>query len=431
MSLPASPTLLVLGGGGREHALVHALARSLRHPRLICAPGNPGIEQFATLAPARILNDHAALVDYCRNQAVDLVVVGPEAPLAAGVVDQLLEMGIAAFGPRQQSARLESSKAFAKEIMDRAGIPTARFGTFSDVASAREFAASCSLPVVIKADGLAAGKGVVIATSSEDVDSTLTAFLVDRRFGEASATVVVEEFLDGEEASYFALADGRNLIPFATAQDHKRLLEGDQGPNTGGMGAYSPACNLTPEMHLRIEREILAPLNQTLQDEGLHFRGLLFIGLMITAQGPSVLEFNTRFGDPETQAVLLRFRGDFMDLIEAASCGCVSPSMIQFHDQASVCVVAAAAGYPDTPLTGQVIEGLDALAADDGSFVYHAGTAQAGGNVVVAGGRVLGVTARGAHLQEAVDRAYARLRQIRFAGMQFRRDIGHRGLSGS
>jgi phosphoribosylamine--glycine ligase len=420
--------VLVVGGGGREHALCRKLAQSKLCTGLVCAPGNPGIERIARAAPVKA-DDVAGLVSLARAERFDLVVVGPEAPLALGLADRLAEDGIACFGPSRAAAEIEGSKAFAKEVMARAGIPTAAFGTFTDPAPARAFAAARGGRVAVKADGLAAGKGVIVCGGEAEADRAIDAILVNRAHGAAGARIVVEDRLEGEEASVIALADGTDFLLLAPAQDHKRVGDGDTGPNTGGMGAYSPAPVVTPRLLDEVGERVIAPALRQLAAMGRPFRGALYAGLMIGPDGPKVIEFNARLGDPETQAILARLDTDLLPALLAAARGGLRGGTLAFRPEAAVTVVLAAAGYPGKVRTGDPIEGLEALPDSDELAVLHAGTAWKDGRVVTAGGRVLGVTALGATVREARERAYAACGRIRFEGMHFRRDIGARALA--
>ena len=419
--------ILVLGSGGREHALVWKLLQSPRVSAVFCAPGNAGIAQLATCVPIKI-TEHAALVQFAKDERIDLTVVGPDDALAAGIVDLFQSHGLRIFGPVQRAAQLESSKVFAKEFMQRHGLPTALSGSFSDSIEAQKFCRTMSYPLVVKADGLALGKGVIIAQNSWEAALAIHEIMDARKFGDAGSRVVIEEFLEGEECSIHALVDGKNYLLFPTAQDHKRALDGDLGLNTGGMGTFSPAAKLvTPAIEERIHREILAPFIAGLARDGLDFRGMLFPGLMITADGPKLLEFNCRFGDPETQVLLTRLDSDLVDLLEATIDGRLGSVQAKWKAEAAVCVILASGGYPGSYASGQPITGLDRV--PDDITVFHAGTRRDGEKIVTAGGRVLGVTALAGDLAAAREKAYAAVEGIAFEGRQFRRDIAVKGLS--
>ena len=419
--------VLLVGGGGREHALAWKLAQSPGLGRMTAAPGNPGIAAHARCVPVM---DSAIeqIVALAQQERPDLVVVGPETPLALGLGDRLRAAGLAVFGGSAAAARLESSKAFAKDLMARHRIPTARFGTFRDGAAARRFCRELGAPLVVKADGLAAGKGVVVCRSLEEADRAVAQCLEARAFGDSGLTVVIEEFLVGEEASFFALSDGSTVLPLVAAQDHKTVYDGDRGPNTGGMGAYSPAPVMDAGMQERVMREIVRPTIAAMAEEGAPYTGVLFVGLMITRDGPNVIEFNCRFGDPECQVILPRLEDDLLALLLAAATGKGLPSAVGFRAESSVCVVMTSAGYPGAYETGRAITGVEAAAGLPGVNVFHAGTALAGGALVTAGGRVLGVQALGADVAAAIRTAYAAVERIRFDGAHYRRDIGHHAL---
>ena len=419
--------VLLVGGGGREHALAWKLAQSPRLGRMIAAPGNPGIAAHARCVPVK---DTAVpeLVDLARRERPDLVVVGPEVPLAMGLADRLREAGFAVFGPSAAAARLESSKAFSKDLMARHGVPTARFRTFQDAAAAGRYCRELGAPLVVKADGLAAGKGVIICRSLDEADRALALCFEERAFGVSGLTVVVEEFLEGEEASFFAIADGAAVLPLVAAQDHKTVWDHDRGPNTGGMGAYSPAPVMSAAMQDRVMAEIVRPVIAAMGKEGAPYTGVLFVGLMITREGPKVIEFNCRFGDPECQAIVPRLDGDLLALLQAAATGQGLPAALAWSPATSVCVVMASAGYPGRYETGLPITGVAAAAALPGITVFHAGTAMSSDVLVTAGGRVLGVQALGADATSAIRAAYGGVERIRFDGAHYRRDIGHHAL---
>jgi phosphoribosylamine---glycine ligase len=416
--------VLVVGGGGREHALCWKLAQSSRLTRLVAAPGNPGIARHAACVAVGV-DDHDGLVRLAERERTELVVIGPEVPLVAGLADRLRDKGFTVFGPGAAAAALEGSKAFAKDLMARAGIPTARYGTFTDAPSARTFCRQLGAPVVVKADGLAAGKGAVVCTTLAEADEAIAACMERREFGAAGATVVVEEFLRGEEASFFAISNGSDWVALAAAQDHKTIFDGDRGPNTGGMGAFTPVRSVDPSMHARVMRTIVEPTFAAIAREGAPYRGVLYVGLMLTDDGPKVIEYNVRFGDPECQAILAAMNVDLLPLLDAAARGARLPT-ITGSAQASVCVVMASGGYPGKYATGVPITGVGEASELGGVEVFHAGTAVRDGRLVTAGGRVLGVTAVADDVASAIERAYRAVDRIRFEGMHFRRDIGRR-----
>ena len=418
--------LLVIGSGGREHAIGWRLAQSPKVARVYVAPGNAGTAREDGLFNVAI-TDVAELVAFARKEHIALTVVGPEAPLAAGVVDAFRAAGLKIFGPTQRAARLESSKDFAKEFMVRHHIPTAMHQTFTDATAAHAYVDGRGAPIVIKADGLAAGKGVVVAMDLAEAHAAIDAMLVGNTMGSAGARVVIEDFLEGEEASFIVMVDGRNVLPLASSQDHKRLLDGDRGPNTGGMGAYSPAPVVTPEVHARVMREVIQPVVDGMEAEGAPFSGFLYAGLMIAPDGSiKTLEFNCRMGDPETQPILMRLKTDLLSLFEHGVAGTLDRAQAEWDRRVALGVVMAAAGYPENPRKGDAITGLPR--ADDDAHVFHAGTTLQGDAVVTAGGRVLCVTALGDTVRVAQRRAYEVADQIRFDGCQMRRDIGHRAI---
>ena len=418
--------ILVIGSGGREHALAWKLSRSPRVSRVIVAPGNAGTAREEGLANA-LAPSNAGLVKLARDEGVHLTVVGPEAPLAAGVVDLFRAEGLAIFGPTRAAAQLESSKDFAKRFMARHGIPTAHYATFTDAKAAHAHVEEKGAPIVIKADGLAAGKGVVVATALPEAHAAIDLMLAGGGMGEAGHRVVIEEFMAGEEASFIVMADGKHALAFASTQDHKRIFDGDRGPNTGGMGAYSPAPVVTPEVHARAMREVILPTLKGMEKEGTPYTGFLYAGLMIDARGaPRVVEFNCRMGDPETQPIMMRLKSDFLDLLEHAVDGTLDRAEAEWDRRAALGVVLAAAGYPEAPRKGDEVAGLPK--GMDDCHVFHAGTAERDGTVVTAGGRVLCVTALGENVKLAAERAYEVASGIRFEGMQYRRDIGHRAI---
>ncbi len=416
--------VLVIGSGGREHALVWKLRQSPRVSAVFCAPGNGGIAELATCVPIKI-SEHDALVAFAKAEGIALTVVGPDDALAAGIVDRFEAEGLRIFGVNQSAARLESSKVFAKEFMLRHNIPAAASGQFSDANAARAFAAKMNTPIVVKASGLALGKGVIIAETHAEAETAIREIMDERKFGDAGAEVVIEEFLEGEECSIHALVDGSNYLLFPSAQDHKRALDGDKGLNTGGMGTFSPADKvLPPELEQRVRSEVLDRFIVGLKADGLDFRGMLFPGLMVTKNGPKVLEFNCRFGDPETQVLLTRLESDLVEMLEATIDRKLANVAPKWSTDYSVCVILASGGYPEAYASGKEITGL----ADATATVFHAGTKRDGNRIVTAGGRVLGVTALAPTLAEARDRAYAAAAGIQFDGVQFRTDIAAKGL---
>jgi phosphoribosylamine--glycine ligase len=418
--------LLVIGSGGREHALAWRLAQSQRVQKIFVAPGNAGTARENGLDNVPITSI-PTLVEFARREQIYATVVGPEAPLAAGVVDAFRAAGLRIFGPTKAAAQLESSKDFAKRFMESHGIPTARYQTFSDVRQAHAYVDANGAPIVIKADGLAAGKGVVVAMSIAEAHAAIDVMLLDNRLGDAGARVVIEEFLDGEEASFIVMCDGQHALALATSQDHKRLRDGDLGPNTGGMGAYSPAPVVTPQIHARVMREVIMPTLQGMERDGIPYTGFLYAGLMIKPEGTlRVLEFNCRMGDPETQPIMMRLKSDLVDLVDAAIDGRLDQVEASWDRRVALGVVMAAPGYPEDPRQGDVIRGLGR--DSDDAHVFHAGTTVRDGQVVTAGGRVLCVTALGDTARLAQKRAYEVLEAISFDGMQFRRDIGYRAI---
>jgi len=422
--------VLVVGGGGREHALAWKAAQSPYVDRVYAAPGNAGTATEERVKNVPLAADNIdGLLAFARGERIDLTIVGPEAPLVAGIVDAFEEAGLTCFGPSRAAAQLEGSKAFAKDFLSRHEIPTADYRSFTDLDAAREYVRDHPLPMVIKADGLAAGKGVVIARDRREAETTVRDMLAGNRFGEAGHRLVVEDFLDGEEASFIVIADGERCVPLASSQDHKARDDGDKGPNTGGMGAYSPAPVITGAVHARVLEEIIRPTLQGLAADGIHYRGFLYAGLMILADGSArVLEFNCRFGDPETQPILMRLQSDLVALCQAACEGCLPEQELQWEPRPALGVVLAAKDYPGSVRKGDVISGLD---SDFGAGVkvFHAGTAIQDGEVVTAGGRALCVTALGENIAAARDRAYRAVDKIRWEGMFCRSDIGYRAIA--
>ncbi|MBK4738569.1 phosphoribosylamine--glycine ligase [Noviherbaspirillum pedocola] len=418
--------ILVVGSGGREHALAWKLAQSERIQLVYVAPGNGGTALDTRLRNVP-LTDPSQLADFAQKEHVALTVVGPEVPLAAGIVNVFRERGLKIFGPTAEAAQLESSKDFAKAFMQRHGIPTAAYQTFSELDAAHAYITERGAPIVIKADGLAAGKGVVVAMTLEEAHAAVDMMLSDNRLGDAGARVVIEEFLDGEEASFIVMVDGKNILPLATSQDHKRLLDHDAGPNTGGMGAYSPAPIITPELHGRVMREIIVPTVQGMAHDGIPFTGFLYAGLMIDKEGnPRTLEFNCRMGDPETQPIMARLKTDLVSVMEHAVNGTLDTVKLEWDRRTALGVVMAAAGYPDAPRKGDVIAGIPEESAE--CVTFHAGTALNGNTLTTSGGRVLCVVGLGDSVKMAQKAAYAAVERIHFDGAQFRRDIGWRAI---
>jgi phosphoribosylamine--glycine ligase len=420
--------VLVIGSGGREHALVWKISQSANKPKIYCAPGSAAIGKLAALVaiqPEQV----EKLADFATNEKIDLTVVGPELPLTVGIADLFESRGLRIFGPNKTAAQLEGSKAFAKEMLKQNNIPTAAFGTFTDALSAKQYLSERGPPYVVKADGLAAGKGVLICSSSQEAERAVDEILVRRSFGRAGDKLVIEEFLEGEEASFMVLTDGEHILSLASSQDHKRVFDNDQGPNTGGMGAYSPAPVVDQSIHERIQREILTPLLTGLKNKGIRYRGLIYVGLMITKEGPKVLEFNARFGDPECQPIMMRLKSDLIPLLEATIDGKLNDIQAEWYEEAAVCVVLCAAGYPGSYNKGKEIHGLDKLRNWQGGFVFHSGTVKENSRWSTSGGRVLGVTARGRSITAAVEEAYRAVGEISWEGMHYRKDIAYRALA--
>jgi len=422
--------VLIIGGGGREHALAWKAAQSALVERVYVAPGNAGTAREARVSNVNIpAEDIDALIQFAKQTTIGLTIVGPEGPLVAGVVDAFTAAGLPCFGPSKDAAILEASKSFSKDFLKRHNIPTARYEVFTEVDKARAYIRQQGAPIVVKADGLAAGKGVVVAETIEQALDAVAAMLEGNKFGNAGHRVVIEQYLTGEEASFIVMCDGKHILPMATSQDHKARDNGDQGPNTGGMGAYSPAPVIDAELHDRIMQEIIYPTIDGMEKDGRTYKGFLYAGIMISANGDlNVLEYNCRFGDPETQPIMMRLQSDLVDLCGKAVAGQLDKAQIQWDVRPALGVVLAAAGYPDTPQKGDVISGLDTQFPDD-TRVFHAGTTLQGGSVVTAGGRVLCVTALGENVTQAQQNALAAISQIRWTGMFFRSDIGYRAIS--
>jgi phosphoribosylamine--glycine ligase len=420
--------VLVIGGGGREHALVWKIAQSPLVTKIYCAPGNPGIGMIAENVDIKV-DDLPGLLGFARNKEIDLTVVGPELPLSLGIVDLFEEYGLRIFGARRNAALIEASKAFSKDLMKKYQVPTAAYEVFTEVEPAVAFIDKVGVPIVIKADGLAAGKGVIIAATRAEAVAAVTDMLSGNAFGAAGSRVVVEEFLTGEEASFLVFTDGKNILPLASAQDHKAVFDGDRGPNTGGMGAYSPAPVVTPAIHEKAMTEVLHRTVDGMAAEGRPYRGVLYAGLMISGEDIKTLEFNARFGDPECQPLLMRMKSDIVPILLAVAEGDVSGLEIEWYDKAAVCVVMASPGYPGDYRKGDEIAGLEEAERIDELVVFHAGTAVRGDKIVTGGGRVLGVTALGATVQEAMARAYRGVAAINWDGVHYRRDIGGKAVN--
>lgn len=419
--------ILVVGGGGREHALIWKMAQSPLVKRIYCAPGNPGIGELSHLVPIAV-DDIDGLYNFARENAIDLTVVGPELPLTLGIADRFRAGGLDLFGPSKAAAQLEGSKSFSKDLMRKYSIPTAAYAAFTERDAAVAYIKKQGAPIVVKADGLAAGKGVILAQTEAEAIAAIDEILLQGKFGAAGDAVVIEEFLYGEEASFFAFTDGKNILPLASAQDHKQIFDADQGPNTGGMGAYSPAPVVTDTLYKRIVTEVVKPTIDGMAAEGTPYQGILFVGLMIDGDDFKVLEYNARFGDPEAQPLLCRMKSDLVPVLHACARGELTLSALEWHDRAAVCVVLAAAGYPDSYPKGDEIHGIDAANALDGVQVFQAGTALLDGRIVTAGGRVLGVTGWDETIEAAIQKAYAGADLISWNGMQMRRDIGQKAL---
>lgn len=419
--------VLVVGGGGREHALVWKIKQSPIVAKVYCAPGNAGISEQATLVPIQA-NDLNGLLDFALKEKINLTVVGPEEPLTRGIVDLFESKGLSIFGARQKAAELEGSKAFAKEMMKKYHLPTASYEVFEDRKKAIDYIRKQGAPIVVKADGLAAGKGVILCKTVEEAIRSVDQMMVEKIFGEAGSRVVIEEYLVGEEASYLAFTDGKSILPLASSQDHKAIFDGDEGPNTGGMGAYSPAPVVTDEVNRRIVEKVLRPIIQGMAEEGRPYKGVIYAGLMIHNGHPRVLEFNARFGDPETQPVLMRMKGDLIPILAACISGNLSRCKIEWENKAAVCVVMASKGYPGAYEKGKAIHGFQETSRMEDVFVFHAGTTLVDGKMVTNGGRVLGVTGLGENIPKAIERAYQAVEKISWDGVHYRKDIGKKAL---
>ena len=420
--------VLVVGGGGREHALVWKIAQSSLVDKIYCAPGNPGIAELAECVHIGA-DEIEVLRDFALAEKIELTVVGPEVPLTLGIVDIFQENGLEIFGPSQAAARIEGSKGFSKDLMAKYRIPTATYRSFSDHAEALAYVREQGAPIVIKADGLAAGKGVVVAQTGAQAEAAIDDIMLQRSFGDAGTRVVIEEYMEGEEASFFAFTDGSSILPLASSQDHKRACDNDEGPNTGGMGAYSPAPVVTEALYQEIVDTIVRPTVAGMAAEGCPYCGILYVGLMIKDGKPRVVEFNARFGDPEAQPLLMRMKSDIVPVLQACARGDLNQAGIEWHDRAAVCVVMASGGYPASYTKGLPITGLDRAAALNDLMVFHAGTALEQGRLVNSGGRVLGVTGLGDNVAEAIEKAYAGVAAINWEGVHYRRDIGARALN--
>ncbi|MBN2057511.1 MAG: phosphoribosylamine--glycine ligase [Candidatus Saganbacteria bacterium] len=420
--------ILVVGSGGREHALVWKIAQSPKAKKIFCAPGNAGTAQLAENIPIKA-DDVNSLKKFAQDNGIDLTVVGPEVPLVAGLVDVFEAVGLKAFGPSKAAAMIEGSKVWSKQFMIKNDIPTAKAGIFDDLASASEYIKEIGAPIVVKADGLAAGKGVIVCQTEAEALAAIELIMRKQEFGQAGDRVVIEECLKGEEASIIALTDGKSVVPLASSQDHKRAYDNDEGPNTGGMGAYSPAPIVTDRLMDEIDVNVLRPFVNGMAQAGLTYKGVIYAGIMVTKDGPKVLEFNCRFGDPETQPIMMRMKSDIVPVLEAVVAGKLDHRMVEWDERAAVCVVVAAGGYPGKYDKGMEITGLDKLDQQPGVFVFHAGTKlSASGQVATAGGRVLGVTALGDGIKFAIENAYRAVEFIRFKGQHFRKDIGKKAL---
>ena len=430
MSLSTPMKLLIVGNGGREHALAWKIRQSPLVSELYCAPGNAGIAEIADCVPIDASNI-VEVADFAQTIKADLTVVGPELPMVLGIGDEFVRRGLTIFCPSRGAAEIEGSKAFAREFMTRRNIPSPRYEVCATIEEAHDFVkrAPFGFPFVVKADGLAAGKGTLVVRDKAQATDCVDEIMAAKKFGSAGAKLVIEEFLDGEEVSFLVFSDGSRVVPMASVQDHKRALDGDHGANTGGMGTVSPTTNISLDGHKRIMHEIIVPTIAGLAEEGRRFQGVLFAGLMITEEGPKVLEFNARFGDPETQVIMARMRSDVVPLLQQCANGTLGETRVEWAKEPAVCVVLASRGYPDEPEIGKVVSGLDAVKEWSDVVVYHAATKREDGNVTTVGGRVLGVTALGANLESAIARAYEAIGRIQFDGMQYRKDIGARALA--